>query len=142
MAIFDIGQGETVTIAEGETRTDGPIHLDGAHSAGEAGSTASASAGATVVSPHLSKKWARWGVFGGAAVSLFSETLYGMGYYTPPTVTRDGVEYVGDGVMALEAFGPVVQLPGIVLLGLGFMIVIRQTDYDKSESGPFRRGDE
>jgi hypothetical protein len=88
-----------------------------------------------VLSPRLDKRYLRWGVFGGGVLSWSLQALYGMGFYTPPMLTHEGVKYIGDGVTALEAYGKVSQIPGFVLIIIGVLYVLRKTEFDRDGRG-------
>lgn len=84
----------------------------------------------------------RWGVFGGGLVMWLSEALYSMGWLTPPTFTSSGIRYWGDGVIALETYGWIAQVPGAVLLVIGVIVIhVRYLDRTiRRDMGPVDPG--
>lgn len=92
-------------------------------------------------SPRVPWLGARWAVaFVGISTWVF-ESLYSLGMLAAPRMTADGVVHAGDGVAALEAFGRIAQLPGVLLLGLGVWIVMGRVEYHgKTDSSARDRG--
>lgn len=80
-------------------------------------------------SPRFGTRPRRVAAFVVGVYAWFFEALYSMAYYIPPTLTETGVEYHGDGVVALDAFGHAAQLPGVVLLVVGLVALTRRVRY-------------
>lgn len=85
-------------------------------------------------SDGFSRPWLRWGVFSSGTYIWLSQALYSMGYFTPPMFREGDVEYVGDGVQALEAFGQVAVIPGILLIGVGVFILLMRVQYERGNT--------
>jgi hypothetical protein len=83
-------------------------------------------------SNRLSVRWQRWGVFYAGVYAWLVESLYAMGYWTPPTLTASGVVYAGDGATALDAFGRVAQFPPLVVFVLGFLVLLGRVRFQRS----------
>lgn len=82
-------------------------------------------------SDALDAAWVRWGLFVAGMYAWVVESLYSMGYYTPPTLAASGVQYHGDGVDALAAFGFPAMLPGAILLASGILVLHRRLEYER-----------
>jgi len=80
-------------------------------------------------SARLGRRWLRWGVFAGGLWTWLWETGYAVGWVIPPTLVAGGVEYSGDGVRALEAFGWPAQTPGVILFIIGLAVVWSRVEY-------------
>jgi hypothetical protein len=75
-------------------------------------------------SVRVSNPGVRWAVLvAGAGVTLY-ESLYAAAIWGMPLVRPSGVVYRGDGIDAVEAFGPGAMLPGMVLFAVGFWVLV------------------
>ena len=75
-------------------------------------------------SASIARSGVRWGVLvAGAGVTLY-ESLYAAAIWGMPLVQPSGVVYHGDGIDAVEAFGPGAMLPGMVLFAVGFWVLV------------------
>lgn len=82
-------------------------------------------------SARFSSPGVRWGTLTGGIYMWLLEALYSMGHYTPPTLTESGVQYSGDGIRAIEAFGSVAMVPGGVLLFAGLVVAWMRLEYER-----------
>lgn len=75
-------------------------------------------------SSGVSRTGVRWALLAaGAGVTLY-ESLYAAAIWGTPLVRPSGVVYHGDGIDAVEAFGPEAMLPGIALFAVGFWVLV------------------
>ncbi|QKY20613.1 hypothetical protein B4589_009565 [Halolamina sp. CBA1230] len=76
----------------------------------------------------VSRTGVRWALLtAGAAVTLY-ESLYAAAIWGMPLVRPSGVVYQGDGIDAVEAFGPGAMVPGVVLFAVGFWVLVGRVD--------------
>ena len=83
-------------------------------------------------SAGVSRPGVRWAhLAAGAGVTLY-ESLYAAAIWGVPLARPSGVVYRGDGIDAVEAFGPGAMLPGMALFAVGFWVLVgRVSEADK-----------
>ena len=90
---------------------------------------------AMYASENVSDPGVRWAVLvTGAGVTLY-ESLYAAAIWGTPLVRPSGVIYRGDGIDAVEAFGPGAMVPGMVLFAVGFWVLVGRVSEAERDSG-------
>jgi hypothetical protein len=89
------------------------------------------------LSPRFERRYLSWAVLAAGAYIWMSEALYSMGWLNPPTITEGGVSYMGDGIAAIEAFGWVAMIPGLLIITWGVFVLMSRIEYGSGPIGEF-----